>query len=58
MASKMTYTTNDIIEMIDSGEFDRADVFMTPPEETGNGSAEDSGDEEITAGKIKLFKSV
>ena len=32
--------------MVETGEFDQADVFICPPDEDGGDSAEDSGDGE------------
>ena len=42
---KSCFTVSDIVDMVETGEFDWADVFIRPPDEDGGDSAEDIGDE-------------
>ena len=43
---KSCFTVNDIVDMVETGEFDQADIFICTPDQDGGDSAEDSGDEE------------
>ena len=43
---KFCFTVNDIVDIVETGEFDWPDVFVFPPDEYGGDSAEDSGDED------------
>ena len=42
---KSFFTVSDIVDMVETREFDRADVFICPPDEDGDDSAKDSGDQ-------------
>ena len=43
---KSFFTVSDFVDMVETGEFDRADVFICPPNEDGGDNAKDSEDED------------
>ena len=43
---KSCFTVSDIVDMVETEKFDRADVFICPPDEDGGDSAENGGDED------------
>ena len=40
---KSCFTVSNFVDMVETGEFDRAEVFICPLDEDGGDSAEDSG---------------
>ena len=44
---KESFTVANIAVMVESGEWDRADLCLEPPDDHGCDSAEDSGDEDF-----------
>ncbi|MGH0189192.1 UNVERIFIED_CONTAM: hypothetical protein FKN15_033832 [Acipenser sinensis] len=49
--SKKKYSVHEVVSILESGEFDEAEIFITPPDDDGADSAEDSGDED-TGGSV------
>lgn len=47
MSSRKDFTIHVTISMIESGEWDTANVFLVPPVDNGCYNAEEKGDEEI-----------
>ena len=41
------FTVHDIVSMVKSGEWDRVDIYLEPPNDHDFDSAEDSGDEDF-----------
>ena len=45
--NKERFTVANIVAMVDSGEWDTADICLAPPEDHGCDCGEDSGDEDF-----------
>ena len=43
---KSCFTVSNIVDMVETGEFDWVDIFICPSDEDVGDSAEDSGDED------------
>ena len=53
--NKSSFTVSDIVDIVEAGEFDQADVFICPPDEDGGDSAEESSDEDQVGQYKYLF---
>ena len=55
--TKESFTVANIAVMVESGEWDRADLCLEPPDDHGCDSAEDSGDEDFGGLCCTIFTS-